>query len=289
MAKPLWVNAFNYSVPQRMRGEARVYREIRRATSAAPGMAGRGMLIALLVIAAFIAGVQNALAGGGSFVTFPALLLFGMGARAANITSTVALFPGQIATGLAGRRHVEGAEGLSFRALACISLVGGAIGGMLLLSTPESFFERLVPFLVLFATGVFAWGSFFRRGGAGGTRLSPAQAAAAQFFIAVYGGYFGGGIGMLMLAALTLAGLRVHAAGATKNVLAGIMNASAVAIFVFSRDVHWPAAAAVAAGALAGGQVGAWLLMRVNEKALRVAVVCIGLVLTVGLFVKAYL
>jgi uncharacterized membrane protein YfcA len=245
------------------------------------------MLFVFLIVAAFVAGVQNALAGGGSFVTFPALLLFGMSARAANITSTVALFPGQIATGLAGRTHISGAEGLSFKALAGISLAGGALGALLLLATPESFFQRLVPFLVLFATGVFAWGSFFRRG-SGGTHLSPRAAAFAQFLIAIYGGYFGGGIGMLMLAALTLAGLDVRRAGATKNVLAAIMNASAVLIFVFSRDVHWQAALAVAAGAIAGGQVGAWLMFRVNEKFLRVGVVAIGLVLTVALFIKAF-
>jgi uncharacterized membrane protein YfcA len=246
------------------------------------------MIYAFLVVAAFIAGVQNALAGGGSFVTFPALLLFGMGARAANITSTVALFPGQMTTGWAGRQHVAGAEGLSFRALAGISLVGGALGALLLLLTPESFFQRLVPFLVLFATSVFAWGSFFRRGGGGSAHLPPPVAAGAQFLIAIYGGYFGGGIGMLMLAALTLAGLNVRAAGATKNVLAAVMNASAVVIFAFSPDVHWTAAFAVAVGAIAGGQVGAWMLQRVNEKLLRIGVVGIGLMLTVALFVKAY-
>ena len=246
-------------------------------------------LYGFLVAAAFVAGAQNALAGGGSFLTFPALLLFGMGARAANITSTIALFPGQLASGFAGRAYVSGAAGLSVRALTAISLAGGAAGAVLLLATPESFFQRLVPFLVLFATGVFAWGSFFRRGAAAaGAPLGARGAAAAQFGIAVYGGYFGGGIGMLMLAALTLAGLGVRAAGATKNVLAGVMNASAVVIFAFSPDVHWGAALAVAAGALVGGQVGAWLMVRVNERALQVGVVVLGLVLTLVLFVRAY-
>ena len=211
-----------------------------------------------------------------------------MGARAANITSTVALFPGQLATGWTGRSHVAGAEGLSFRMLAGLSLVGGAVGALLLLATPESFFEHLVPFLILFATAVFAWGSFFRRGGEGGTHLPPAGAAAAQFAIAIYGGYFGGGIGMLMLAALTLAGLPVRRAGATKNVLAGVMNASAVAIFAFSPDVHWPAALAVGIGAIIGGQAGAWLMLHVDERKLRAAVVVIGVVLTVAMFVRAY-
>ncbi len=110
---------------------------------------------------------------------------------------------------------------------------------MLLLATPESFFERLVPFLVLFATVVFAWGSFFRAAAKGGRASLAGCGRCAQFCIAIYGGYFGGGIGMLMLAALTLAGLPVRQAGATKNVLAAVMNASAVAIFAFSRDVHW--------------------------------------------------
>jgi len=246
------------------------------------------MLTLFLVVAAFVAGAQNALAGGGSFLTFPALLLAGMGARAANITSTVALFPGQIASGLAGRDQVRGAGALGFRMLAAISLAGGAIGAALLLATPESFFERLVPFLVLFATGVFAWGSFLRKGGEGVVALGPVAAGCVQFVIAIYGGYFGGGIGMLMLAALTLAGLPVRNAGATKNALAGVMNASAVLVFVFSPDVHWGPALAVCVGALAGGQVGAWMLKWVNERALRVAIVGIGVLLTIGLFWKAY-
>jgi uncharacterized membrane protein YfcA len=242
----------------------------------------------MLVVTALIAGIQNALAGGGSFITFPALLFFGMDARAANITSTIALFPGQLTTGLAGRAHVSGAEGLSFKTLVAISLAGGVVGALLLLATPASFFLRLVPFLVLFATAVFTWGSFFRGSGEGGAHLSSKQAALAQSAIAIYGGYFGGGIGILMLAALTLAGLPVRQAGATKNVLAGVMNASAVAIFAFSRDVHWIAALAVGAGAIVGGQIGAWMMLRVNEKALRVAVVGIGVALTIGMFIKAY-
>lgn len=246
------------------------------------------MLFLFLVIAAFLAGTQNALAGGGSFITFPALLVAGMDARAANITSTLGLFPSQISTGLAGRRHVSGAEALSFRALAAISLVGGALGAVLLLATPAAFFARLVPFLVLFATSVFAWGSFRRRPASGGRHLGVFGSAISQLLIAIYGGYFGGGIGFLMLAALTLAGLPVRAAGTTKNALSAMMNASAVAIFAFSRDAHWIPAAAVAVGAVSGGQFGTWLLLRVNETRLRIAVVCIGLVLTVGLFWRSY-
>jgi uncharacterized membrane protein YfcA len=245
-------------------------------------------MIALLVLfgAAILAGAQNALAGGGSFITFPALLLAGLDARAANITSTIALFPGQVSTGLAGRRMVTGVPNLPFRALAGISLVGGVIGAVLLLETPASFFARLVPWLVLFATAVFAWGSF-RRTPAEGRSLPRAPAAIMQFLISIYGGYFGGGIGFLMLAALTAAGLPVRNAGATKNVLAGVMNASAVVVFMFSPDVAWLKAAVVAVGAIGGGLIGAWALRRVNERVLRVGVVVIGIILTIGLFEQA--
>jgi uncharacterized protein len=245
------------------------------------------MSIIPLFFVAVWAGAQNALAGGGSFITLPALMFIGMDARAANITSTIALFPGQMVTGWTGRSMVSGAENLSFRALVLISLVGGALGGILLLETPSSFFAALVPWLVLFATCVFAWGSF-GSGNASGAAMSRPAAAVAQFCIAIYGGYFGGGIGFLMLAALTIAGLAARNAGATKNVLAAVMNASAVAIFLFSPEVRWFAAGVVCAGAICGGLLGGLVLRRVSEKLLRVFVVAVGLVLTVFLFVRAF-
>jgi uncharacterized membrane protein YfcA len=244
------------------------------------------VVIFLILLAGFWAGVQNSLAGGGSFVTLPALILGGMSPLAANITSTVALFPGQVTAGLSGRKFVSGVGGLPFWALFVISIVGGAMGGLLLLNTPSGVFARLVPWLVLFATVVFTWGSFFQKANGDEVRVGPVVAAVAQFLIAIYGGYFGGGIGFLMMAALTMAGLSTRAAGATKNVLAGVMNASAVALFVTSPQVHWHEAIALGAGAIAGGLMGAWALRRVNEKVLRVLVVCIGIALTIGLFVK---
>lgn len=244
------------------------------------------MALTVLFFAALWAGVQNALAGGGSFLTLPALIVTGMDARAANITSTVALFPGQIVSGLSNRQHVSGAAGVSIRVLIVISLVGGALGAVLLLLTPSSFFARLVPWLVLFATTLFAWGSFGPKR-EGGPRLGRAGAMAAQLGIAVYGGYFGGGIGFLMLAVLTATGLLIRPAQATKNLLAGIMNASAVLIFVFSPQLHWLQAAIACVGALLGGIVGARLIHRINEKLLRLVVVFIGVVLTVGLFLRA--
>jgi uncharacterized protein len=244
------------------------------------------MLLGLIIVAGLWAGLQNSLAGGGSFVTLPALILSGMTPLAANITSTIALFPGQVTSGLAGRRQVTGAGRLSFPALFVISVLGGALGGLLLLNTPSTVFARLVPWLVLFATAVFAWGSFFRKSGESHVHLGPASAGVAQFVIAIYGGYFGGGIGILMMAALTMAGLSTRNAGATKNALAGVMNASAVLLFVTSPQVHWHEAVALGVGAVIGGLFGSWALHRVNEKILRAAIIVIGISLTIGLFLK---
>lgn len=247
---------------------------------------GMSMILILVFVAGVWAGLQNALAGGGSFVTLPALILTGMSPLAANITSTVALFPGQVTSGLAGRKLVAGAGQLSFKALFVLSLAGGAAGALLLLNTPSSVFARLVPWLVLFATSVFAWGSFFRKTGEAAVHLGPVAAGVAQFLIAVYGGYFGGGIGFLMLAALTMAGLATRHAGATKNALAGVMNASAVLLFVTSPQVHWLEALVLGSGALGGGLAGAWALQRVNERLLRIAIVALGVALTLGLFLR---
>jgi uncharacterized protein len=138
--------------------------------------------LTILFIAAIWAGMQNALAGGGSFITLPSLMLTGMDARAANITSTVALFPAQLVTGFTGRADAETPTGLTMRRLFVISLIVGALGALILLATPPSIFARLVPWLVLFATALFAWGSFFRKPlPAGDAHLSPRAASVAQF------------------------------------------------------------------------------------------------------------
>jgi uncharacterized membrane protein YfcA len=244
-------------------------------------------MLGLLFAAGLWAGIQNALAGGGSFVTLPALIFSGLDARGANIASTLALFPGQTTTGYFGRSMVSGAEGLRFRTLVMISLAGGVVGAGILLITPSQVFGQMVPWLVLFATTLFAWGSFGPKRETGVQRLGPRAAGVAQFMIAIYGGYFGGGIGFLMLAALTAAGLPVRAAGATKNVLAAVMNAAAVAVFVFTPNIPWSRVATVGGGAILGGWVGAQLLRRVNERLIRGFVIVLGVALTIGLFVKS--
>jgi uncharacterized protein len=242
----------------------------------------------VLFIASIWAGTQNALAGGGSFITLPSLMLTGMDARAANITSTVALFPAQLVTGFTGRAEAKGPAGLTMGTMFAISLIGGGLGALILLATPAALFARLVPWLVLFATALFAWGSFFRKSvETSEAHLPPRGIGLMQFAIAVYGGYFGGGIGLMMMAALTMTGVAMRNAGAAKNILAGVINASAVAIFVFSRDVHWLQVVVTAIGTSFGGWAGALMVRRVNEKLLKLGVVAIGVALTIGLFWKA--
>jgi hypothetical protein len=242
----------------------------------------------VLALAGLWAGMQNTLAGGGSFVTLPALLLVGLSPLAANITSTVALFPGQLASGFAGRSLVQGVGRLSFRWLVIISLIGGVFGALLLLITPPTIFARMIPWLVLFATLVFAWGSFLRKPAAEGQHISLPLLVGAQFLIAVYGGYFGGGIGFLMMAALSVAGMGARNAGATKNALAAAMNASAVAMFAFSDQVAWLETAVLAGSSTVGYLLGVWVLRRVDEKWLRIGVVVLGVALTVGLFWRQF-
>lgn len=243
-------------------------------------------LILLIGAAGFYAGAQNVLAGGGSFITFPALLLAGLNPLAANVTSTIALFPSQINSAVAGRKLVGDVGALGFIYLFVISLAGGVLGAVLLLNTPATFFARLVPWLVLFATTVFAWGSFRKKPLHAVHTMPVWLLMAIQGCIAIYGGYFGGGIGFLMLAALTVAGQQVRAATATKNVLAMAMNASAVAIFAFSSQVNWPAVLALGIGALGGSVCGSWLMRWLPELVLKGFVVLVGVVLTIWMFMR---
>jgi uncharacterized protein len=243
-------------------------------------------VILLIAAAGFYAGAQNVLAGGGSFITFPALLLAGLNPLAANMTSTIALFPSQITAAIAGRRLVDDVGPLSFGKMFALSIAGGILGAILLLNTPPTFFARLVPWLVLFATAVFAWGSFRKKPLHAVSSMPAPALAAIQGGIAIYGGYFGGGIGFLMLAALTVAGQQVRAATATKNTLAMAMNASAVAIFAFSSQISWPAVLALGAGGIAGGLSGSWLMHRLPERVMRGFVVAVGVVLTIWMFLR---
>lgn len=247
------------------------------------------MILLLVALAAFAAGFINAIAGGGSFLTLPSLIAAGLPAINANASSTVALFPGQIATAIAARDGLAAASNdkrINVRALAIISLVGGLVGGFLLLLTPEALFRRIVPWLILFATAIFASGNFLRLDPQK-FRLSRGGILIAQGLVAVYGGYFGGGIGILMLSALTLYGLRdIWLMNSLKILLAVLMNLAAVITFIIAGLVDWPLTLVVAGGAMAGGYAGIHAARRLPSSIVKGFVVAVGLVLTVYFFLK---
>jgi uncharacterized protein len=246
-------------------------------------------MLLLLALAAFGSGIVNSLAGGGAFLTFPTLLAAGIPAIDANASSTVALCPGQFVSAFASRevfRSTDAQWRRDLSTLAVISLIGGTLGAVLLLATPSEAFSRLVPWLLLFATAVFAFGMRFTPKG-GKRWLGPTTIKAVQFVISIYGGYFGGGIGILMLAALVFYGLRdIRNMNAMKVLLAALMNASASVIFAFSGRVHWPETLTMMAAAMAGGFVGARIGLVVPPVHVRIFVIVVGCVLSVYFFIK---
>ncbi len=248
------------------------------------------MAIAIVAVAAFAAGFINALAGGGSFLTLPALIAAGVPPIAANASSTVALFPGQITTGLSARDGIAAAakdHRIDAPALAAISLVGGLIGGLLLLVTPASLFSRIIPWLILFATTIFACGNILRTDSER-FRLNRTGVLIAQGVVSVYGGYFGGGIGILMLAALTLYGLRdIWLMNSLKILLAVLMNAAAVVTFIVAGLVHWKLTIISAIAAIVGGYVGIHASRRLPPYVVKGFVIVIGSILTLYFFMKA--
>ncbi len=245
--------------------------------------------IALLVGSAIAAGIMNALAGGGTILTFPALLLAGVPAIQANATSTVALVPGALSS-LAGYRREVSTHRQWLSRLLVPSLLGGALGSVLLLLTPEKIFARLAPYLVLFATLLFLFQVLWSPRNSsrdGGERSSWALASVAQFFVAVYGGYFGAGVGILMLVILGFLGLTdIHAMNGLKNFFGICINTVASAWFIFNGVVIWPLALLMMTGAIAGGWIGAGFARRIGKVKARVAIVVIGFGITIVLFLQ---
>lgn len=250
------------------------------------------MILILIAAAGFVAGFINVLAGGGSFITLPALVAGGLTALGANATSTVALFPAQAMTTWLARRDIvmpaDDAGGISVRTLAVISTIGGLFGALLLLVTPPGVFARIVPWLILFATAVFAQASFGGSVPAGGRFGLPRRYVyVVQSVVAIYGGYFGGGIGIMMLAALALFGLTdMRVMTSIKILLAMLMNVAAVVTFVIAGLVAWPQALVLMVGAIAGGAAGIVAARRVPALWVRVFVVVAGLALTVVFFLR---
>jgi uncharacterized membrane protein YfcA len=251
----------------------------------------------LVTLAATVGGAMNAIAGGGTLVTFPAIVALGVPPLIANATSTVALWPGAVGSMWGYRKELEGARSWAIR-FAPPSLLGGALGAWLLLRTPAERFERIVPFLVLAATLLFLiqrplMRRFRLRRNAESSPgekepdAPPWSFTVAQFGVGVYGGYFGAGIGILMLAVLGFMGFRnIHRMNGLKNWGGLCMNAVAATMFAFSGIVNWPVALAMAVGGLLGGYGGSRLAQAVGQECVRAAVVVIGLGSFVWLLIR---
>jgi uncharacterized protein len=250
--------------------------------------------IAILLVAGAVAGIMNSIAGGGTIVTFPSLILAGLTSVAANATSTVALLPGTLSSFAAYRRKVSSVLRW-LRLFAPVSLTGGLIGGILLVQTPASVFDRFVPFLILFATILFMANSFVGRlfnsrhvqKGTMPSRRWIVGAVAFQFGVAVYGGYFGAGIGILMLASLGMLGFEdVHEMNTVKVVLGFMINIVAAAYFIVSGLIGWTEAGIMAAGTIAGGFLGAHYAQKVKQSTVRRLITAIGLGISAYMFYK---
>jgi uncharacterized membrane protein YfcA len=247
----------------------------------------------LLFFAAAIAGTLNAVAGGGSFVSFPALLFTGVPAVAANATNTVALWPGLAASTVAYLKRLS-APMRVLLPLLLTSVVGGWAGALLLLRTPQHTFLHLVPWLLLGGTLLFAFGNKIRAVAGRGTVMDDLRQISWQaitvtsimeLLLAVYGGYFGAGIGFVTLGMLTALGMRdILAMGAIRTLLAAAINAAAVVTFIWAGAVLWPQCVVMIVGALAGGWFGAHFAQKVDPRTMRYLVIGVGLAMSAYFF-----
>jgi uncharacterized membrane protein YfcA len=245
---------------------------------------------AVLFLAAAAAGAINSVAGGGSFISFPALLLTGVPPISANATNATALWPGSVASVGAYRRELS-VQRRGIVLFSATSLVGGLIGALLLLRTNDAVFEQLIPYLLLMATVVFAASpqitKLARRHTDEGGPVRRAAVLLLYLAVAVYGGFFGAGLGILTLAVLGLLGLdNIHEMNALKTLQASLVNGVAVIAFVLAGVIEWPAALVMTVGAIAGGYGGAAIARQLNPKHVRLAIVVYSVALTAYFFVK---
>ncbi len=246
--------------------------------------------IALLAGAGLLAGAVNAIAGGGSLISFPALLAAGYPAVTANVTNTVALFPGYAGSVAGGRPELIG-QGARIRAIGITSVVGGVWGAVLLLTTPDEVFSAVVPFLILLACGLLALqprlSRFVQRRNGSGSGVSSPVLQASVLLAAVYGAYFGAGLGVMLLGVLGIfLAEPLRRINALKNVLSLVINAVALIAFGLFGPVAWEAVLVIALASLAGGYLGARVASRIPSALLRGAVVAYGVVVSIVLLVQ---
>jgi uncharacterized membrane protein YfcA len=242
--------------------------------------------------AGLLAGAMNAVAAGGTLLTFPTLVWLGLNSITANATSTVAVWPGVMSGVVAYRRELRTLE-RRFLYLAVPSLIGGLGGAYLLRLTPSTVFDRLVPYLILFATLLFMAQETIQhkmKDAHLGVRKSTSWFLGAilfQLIVGIYGGYFGAGIGILMLAAFGILGMTdIHQMNGFKNLLGGAINLLAAIYFISEKMVYWPDVGVMALGTVVGGYAGAGTARRLGRTAIRRIVILIGFGMAVSLFLK---
>ena len=245
--------------------------------------------LALLCGAALIAGALNAVAGGGSFLTLPALVFTGVPIVTANATGTIALLPGYASAALGFHEDLKAPPGLSLRTLTFLSLFGGGVGAFLLLMTDDRMFRKLVPWLLLFATLLFAMGPALmgRTSGGRAGNASPGGSVASMLAISIYGGYFNGGLGILLLALFGLLGqTNLNAMNGAKNMVSALLTSIATVVYAWGGVVAWPQALVMMIAATAGGYFGARIARRIPAPVLRAGIVAIGLAMTMLFFLR---
>lgn len=249
----------------------------------------------LLSLAALVAGVANSIAGGGSFITFPALLFTGMPPVIANATNTVAVWPGILASTFSYRKALSRALLKSVAPLIIVTLLGSVAGAWLLLHTPQLTFMKMVPWLLLAGTILFAFGSRItrwvnqRQGDRGSSKTMIAGVSFVQFLAGVYIGYYGAGVGFIILPLLSLMGIEnIHSMNGLRTLLVTCGNAVAVVLFIVAGAVVWPQALVMMVGAIVGGYVGAHFAQKLNQKTMRYVVIAIGSGMTAYFFWKTW-
>jgi len=245
----------------------------------------------LLFAVALCAGAINSVAGGGSFLTLPTLLFAGITPVIANATSTLAMWPGSLASAIAYRRELKATPVKWLMLLSAVSIVGGFVGAVLLVLTSDSSFMRLLPWLMLVAAVTFTFGGRLRR-----TPTSPREVhahgsmivvAVLQFLLSIYGGYFGGGMGIMMLATFAIAGMtEIHEMNALKTLLGVAINGLALITFVVKGAIAWGPGLVMIAGAIVGGYFGATIARKTDPKWVRLLVTVIAWTMTTYFFIR---
>ncbi|WP_246623765.1 sulfite exporter TauE/SafE family protein [Sphingomonas colocasiae] len=245
---------------------------------------------AVLALAAGLAGgAMNALAGGGTFATMPTLIALGLPSPIANATSNVALQPGAITSAWAYRDGLAPLGGIQVRTLVAITFFGGLVGSLLLVATPTRTFDIVIPWLLLLATLVMAFGKRASNALHSRVTIGPGTMVAVQLALGIYGGYFGGGVGLMMMAAWgLLAGAEPHHLAAPRTLMLAVANAAATIIFIGATMVAWQFAVPMLIGSIAGGYLGARVGRILAPHVIRVVTLLVTATMTVIFFLRAY-